>query len=86
MVNYPTRDANLAALRFRLSKERDKSGWSYDALAERTGLGRRTLIDLETGNSTGTVDSWYKVAQAFGMSAGEFFALVETPLDGEPEA
>lgn len=85
MVNYPTRDANLAALRLRLSQERGRRKWSYDVLAELTGLGRRTLIDLETGKSTGTVDSWYKVAQAFGMSAGEFFTLVETPLDGEPE-
>lgn len=82
-MNYPTRDANLGALRLRLSQERGKRGWSYDVLAERTGLARRTLINLETDKTTGTVDSWYKVAQAFGTSAGDFFALVEVPANHE---
>lgn len=80
-MNYPTRDANLRALQLWLSKQRSEREWSYDVLAERTGLARRTLINLETDKSTGTIDSWYKVAQAFGVSAGDLFALIETPPD-----
>lgn len=47
------------------------SGLTYDELAARTGLARRTLLDIATGRSVGTLKTWMLVAHA-----------LDTTLDG----
>ncbi|SDN69641.1 hypothetical protein SAMN05444921_1344 [Streptomyces wuyuanensis] len=46
MTIFPP-DPNLAALRLELARLRSERGWSYDELARRSGLARRTLIEIE---------------------------------------
>lgn len=70
-MSYPVREPNFEALRLELSRHRASRGWTYDELAERSGVTRRTLIAMETGTTNGRVDSWFRVAQAFGLEVGE---------------
>jgi transcriptional regulator with XRE-family HTH domain len=77
-------DPNLEALHSELAKRRAERGWSYDELAERTGLSRRTLIEIEQGRTFGTLATWHALAHAFGVSFG---TLVDVLCEGhEPPA
>ncbi|MEU1800770.1 helix-turn-helix transcriptional regulator [Streptomyces sp. NPDC019937] len=67
MTIFPL-DPDLTALRLALARLRGKRGWTFDELAERSGLARRTLIDLERGRTTGSVTTWHALAHAFGVS------------------
>lgn len=57
---------------------RAERGWSYDALAERSGVTRRTLISIETGSTRGALDSWFRFAEAFVMPLGELLSPLGT--------
>ena len=60
-------DPNMYALRLELARLRAERGWSYDQLAERSALSRRTLIEIEQGRSIGTLSTWHALAHAFGV-------------------
>lgn len=66
-----TLEPNFAALRIELSRQRFERGWSYDVLAERSGVSRRTLIAVETGESLGSLDTWFRLAAAFEIELGD---------------
>ncbi|GAA0466935.1 helix-turn-helix transcriptional regulator [Streptomyces olivaceiscleroticus] len=66
MTIFPP-DPNLIALRVALARLRDERGWTFDQLAERSGLARRTLIDLEHGRTTGSVITWHALAHGFDV-------------------
>lgn len=68
---YPVREPDFEALRLALSRRRAALGWTYDELAERSGVTRRTLIAIETGTTHGRLDSWHRIAQAFDVEVGE---------------
>lgn len=70
-MTFPTRDPDFEALRVELSKLRATRGWTYDELAERSGVTRRTLIAIETGTTHGRLESWFRIAQAFGVDLGD---------------
>ncbi|GCD40362.1 helix-turn-helix transcriptional regulator [Streptomyces paromomycinus] len=78
MTIFPP-DPNLGALRVQLARLRNERGWTFDELAERSGLSRRTLIDLEHGRTTGSVTTWHALAHAFGIS---FDQLLGTLCEG----
>ncbi len=69
-------DPNLAALHQELRRLRAERGWSYDDLAERTGVSRRTLIDIEAGRTVGYLTTWHALAHAFGVPLGELAAAL----------
>ncbi|MDX3839461.1 helix-turn-helix domain-containing protein [Streptomyces europaeiscabiei] len=60
-------EPDLTALRVTLARLRDTRGWTLDELAARSGLARRTLIDLEHGRTTGSVTTWHALAHAFDV-------------------
>ncbi|MFJ7231475.1 helix-turn-helix transcriptional regulator [Streptomyces tendae] len=62
-------DPDLAALRVTLARLRVERNWTFDELARRSGLARRTLIDLEHGRTTGSVTTWH--AHALGVPIDE---------------
>ncbi|MBE8477340.1 MULTISPECIES: helix-turn-helix transcriptional regulator [Streptomyces] len=66
MTIFPP-DPNLDALRVQLARLRSERGWTFDELADRSGLARRTLIDLEHGRTTGKITTWHALAHAFGL-------------------
>lgn len=61
---------NHEALRHELSRLRAERGLTYDALAELTGLSRTVLINLETGHTRGSLDTWHRVAHTLGVPLG----------------
>ncbi len=76
----PVSEPNVEALRVKLAALRHEKGWSYDELAARSGVGRATLVSLESGKphrnpdkaaTRGTVVTWYKIARAFDVDLGE---------------
>ncbi|RST23054.1 XRE family transcriptional regulator [Streptomyces sp. WAC04770] len=64
-------DPDLAALRVTLARLRVERNWTFDELARRSGLARRTLIDLEHGRTTGSVTTWHALAHALGVPINE---------------
>lgn len=60
-------DPNLTALRLELGRLRAEHGWSYDELARRSGLARRTLIEIEQGRTIGTLKTWHALAHALDV-------------------
>ncbi|MBC9935501.1 helix-turn-helix transcriptional regulator [Leucobacter sp. cx-87] len=77
----PVNEPNFDALRLQLSRLRHERGWSYDELAARSGVGRATLVSLESGKprrtpgkpaSEGTLRTWFRIAEAFETTLGEF--------------
>ncbi|MFF9364480.1 helix-turn-helix transcriptional regulator [Streptomyces griseoluteus] len=74
-------DPNLTALRVALARLRGERGWTFDELAERSGLARRTLIDLEHGRTTGSLTTWHALAHAFDVPIERFLA---TLCEGHP--
>ncbi|MFJ8395424.1 helix-turn-helix transcriptional regulator [Streptomyces sp. NPDC094144] len=71
MTIIPPPDPDPAALRLSLARLRAQHGWSYDQLAARTALSRRTLIEIEQGRTIGTLATWHALAHAFHISLGE---------------
>ncbi|MET9906122.1 helix-turn-helix transcriptional regulator [Streptomyces sp. NPDC006476] len=59
------------ALRQSLARLRASHGWSYDELAARSGLSRRTLIEIEQGRTIGTLATWHALAHAFTIPLGK---------------
>ncbi|MFD7027445.1 helix-turn-helix transcriptional regulator [Streptomyces sp. NPDC059917] len=87
MTIFPP-DPNLEALRVELSRLRAARGWSYDQLAERSGLARRTLIEIEQGRTIGSLNTWHAIAHALGTPVGEILGLMcrghEPPAPPKP--
>lgn len=91
---HPDDEPNFDALRLHLARLRHERGWSYDELAARSGIGRSTLVTLESGSSrrnpdkpatTGTLLTWYRIARAFEVDLGELVRplYLGTPPDEE---
>lgn len=78
---------NFVALRVRLGRLRAERDWTYDDLAERSGVSRATLIAMETGSSRarrpdapasrGSLESWWRVAHAFGIDLGDLLSALD---------
>lgn len=67
MTIFPP-DPDFEALHLGLARLRSAAGLTYDQLAERTGLSRRTLIEIEQGRTSGTLKTWHALAHALGSS------------------
>ncbi|MEV8346458.1 helix-turn-helix transcriptional regulator [Streptomyces niveus] len=75
MTIFPP-DPNLEALRLELARLRGDHGWSYDELAARSGLSRRTLIEIEQGRTIGTLATWHALAHSLGAPLDELFGTL----------
>jgi transcriptional regulator with XRE-family HTH domain len=62
----------------RLGALRTERGWSLDALAERTGIGRATLSRLERGELSPTASMLGRLCTAFGWTLSRLMAEAET--------
>ncbi|MFB7335240.1 helix-turn-helix transcriptional regulator [Streptomyces adustus] len=69
-------DPDFDALRLELARLRAARGWSYDELAARSGLARRTVIEIEQGRTIGTVKTLHALAHAFDKRFDELFTAL----------
>jgi putative transcriptional regulator len=69
-------DPDFQTLCLELARLRAARRWTYDELAERSGLSRRTLIDLELGRTIGSLQSWHALAHALDAPFDELFATL----------
>lgn len=69
-------DPNLTALRLELARLRGERGWTYDELASRSGLSRRTLIEVEQGRTIGSLKTWHALAHALDVPVDHLFATL----------
>ncbi len=74
----PSAVPNFGALRSEFRRRRSDAGLTYDALAEKTGVSRRTLISIENGQSNGSVETWYHIAGALGVSVSELMNMLDS--------
>lgn len=65
------REPDWGELRFSLLRRRKEAGWTLDQLAERSSVARRSFVKLEAGESKGSVETWFKLAEAFDIEIGE---------------
>lgn len=75
-MNSPARDPDFKALRDQLRALRKEHDITFDQLAERSGVDRRTLLAMQNGKTQGSLKSWFRLAQAFGVEPGEFFSVL----------
>ncbi|MFF2185132.1 helix-turn-helix transcriptional regulator [Streptomyces sp. NPDC058155] len=75
MTIFPP-DPNLDALRLELARLRGERGWSYDELARRSGLSRRTLIEVEQGRTIGSLPTWHALAHALDAPLDALFGTL----------
>ncbi|MET7930763.1 helix-turn-helix transcriptional regulator [Streptomyces sp. NPDC005349] len=75
MTIFPP-DPNLTALRLELARLRSERGWTYDELASRSGLSRRTLIEVEQGRTIGSLKTWHALAHALDVPVDHLFATL----------
>ncbi|MGW7261552.1 helix-turn-helix transcriptional regulator [Streptomyces sp. NPDC054834] len=57
----------------RLARLRAEHGWSYDELAARSGLARRTVIEIEQGRTVGSLKTWHALAHALNTPLDDLF-------------
>lgn len=50
---------------------RDAKGWSQEELAERAGIRRPTITELENGRGNPTLQTIEAIAKALGVSAAQ---------------
>jgi putative transcriptional regulator len=80
-------EPNFEALRLKLSQLRSERGWTYEMLAELSGVSRASIIAIETGASRsrrpgtsstrGSLESWHKLAHAFGMRTADLLQYID---------
>jgi len=56
-----------------LSNRRSESGLTYDQLAAISGVGRRTIVSVESGKSPGSMETWFRLATALEVGFDELF-------------
>ncbi|RFA07940.1 hypothetical protein B7R54_00965 [Subtercola boreus] len=64
-------EPDFEALRLKLSRLRHDAHLTYEALSELSGVSRRTLIEIEVGDSRGSLETWYHLANALNIDLGD---------------
>ena len=68
---------------------RKEHGWSQERTAAEAGIDRVTLVHIETGKSSPTVETLEKLAGALGVEVADFFPKAQDalfPVDDSPVA
>ncbi len=64
---------HLDRLRQLLSNRRNELQLTYDDLAALSGVGRRTIVAVESGKSPGSMETWFRLCHALGVGFDEIF-------------
>ncbi|WP_147102877.1 helix-turn-helix transcriptional regulator [Nesterenkonia populi] len=69
-------DPDLDQLKHILGKARVDAGMTLEQLAEASGVGRQTIVQLSNGKYYGDLKTWLKLSRALGVSLDELTAPV----------
>ena len=64
----------------RVRAARSARGWTLDVLAERSGVSRRMVVNVEAGSSNASITTLLRLARALGVSLAD---LVQDGADGD---
>lgn len=70
------REPDMGQLRTVFNVQRDKSGMTYDDLAEASGISRRTLLNISSGKYVGDLKTWVVLAKVWGVPLDDLLAPV----------
>lgn len=70
-------EPNLVALRSAAQQARHDSGLTWDELAARSGLQRRSVQYLMSGERNGSLSAWWKLARGLGVSFSDLVAALD---------
>lgn len=80
----PDSRAQLCGSEGKVPALREERGLTYEALAERTGLNRRNVVALATGEARngnaaeGSLASWWKLAKALDVDLAELLSALDS--------
>jgi len=77
--SHPARKPDFEELRFYLARLRRTRKWTLDELAARSGVARRSLSELESGDSRGSLETWFRLAEALDMEIGDIVNALYGP-------
>ena len=73
----PIQDPDFGLLAAKLKALRESKGWTYEQLAEHSGLSRRGVIAMERGERNGNVSSWFRVSRALGVPFADLMSVLD---------
>ena len=62
------KELNTRVIKQKISKEREKMGWTQAQLAEKTGITPAAICQIEKGDRIPTIPVLYKIAQVLQVS------------------
>jgi transcriptional regulator with XRE-family HTH domain len=80
----PANASTLAALARAVRAARERRAWSVAALAQKSGLSKGMLLQIEAARTNPSIGSLIRIANAFGVSVWQLFAPPEDPVRVAP--
>jgi putative transcriptional regulator len=72
----PVSEPDLTKLRAIIIQRRNEKGFTFDELAEESGLSRQTLLNISSGKYHGDLRTWLKLSRTFDVSLDELLESV----------
>ena len=69
-------EPDLARLAAAFQEGRERSGMTFDELAEASGLARQTLLNLSAGRFHGDLKTWAILAKTWDVSLDDLIAPI----------
>lgn len=67
------------AIAARVDSRRVERGWTLDELAERSGVSRRMLVNIEQGSTNPSIATLLRISDALGIGLPSLVDVVRTP-------
>lgn len=64
-------EPDLTRLRTVLNERRHAAGFTFEQLAEASGISRQTLLNISSGKYNGDLRTWLKLSRTFGLTVDE---------------
>lgn len=69
-------DPDWAQLRFVIARARERQQLTQEELSQRSGVSRQSILDIGSGKSRGSIETWLRLARALSITVDELTAPV----------
>lgn len=69
-------DPDWAQLRFVIARARERQRLTQEELSQRSGVSRQSILDIGSGKSRGSIETWLRLARALNVTVDELTAPV----------